>query len=478
MQNSQQAIHKAPFIYPEYLSNMTAKMKPAKTDEKAPILSAMNNYNGLLFPSGLGEFTSIDELKRPPSSSTSTTAWETINTDFPLMSPQTQCRRRTSSLTVASEPAQPLLYASTNPMNRGMFMSPKMPTLMSSAFSGGFSNLFSRKVPIPTPTPPPVDAKSNKGDQSPRSTTPSKRLCFPESHMMLVPTSPSASTSTTATTPPPPFRNISLTLRKTAAPSSIASTASREANYLSSNSSITSTVSYLSQTSHQSLLKDHNKIRVKGGSKIRAKGCSPRNTCASCVCRDQKLNGQRKEIDHLKNVISDLLVLSMESRSTMGWSDDDDDSLEDLPLPQILEESAPHHHEGDLIKVSEMNISPSRQTFCDDPQDPLKTDKVASSSAMLQMSHSLRIKQYFKRGSSSKIPKKMRHLRIQVNGNWGYYSGPTPAKDLALVGCVVRFDDGDLYLGNMENSFFHGPGAYYPKGGRVLRGNFCRNKLK
>jgi len=185
---------------------------------------------------------------------------------------------------------------------------------------------------------------------------------------------------------------------------------------------------------------------------------------------------QRKEIDHLKDVIKDLLVLGMESKANLNWDGDyDDDSLEDLPLPDILEEQAPH--EGDLIKASKMALSPNRKAFEVDPNDPLKRDKVSASSAVLQMSHSLQVKQAYKRGHPTRIPEKIRHLRIQVNGSWGYYSGPKPEADEPLIGCVVRFDNGDLYLGNMENSCFHGPGTYYPKGGRPFRGTFEWNQL-
>jgi len=192
---------------------------------------------------------------------------------------------------------------------------------------------------------------------------------------------------------------------------------------------------------------------------------------------------QRKEIDHLKDVIQDLLVMSMESRnSNFSASDwDDDESLESLPLPEVLEERAPHA--GNLLKASEMALNPTRQTFEVDPSDPLKTKQVSSTSSMLQMSHSLQVKQAFKRGSpkhnqNAPPPTKIRHLRIQVNGNWGYYSGPKPtSEDVQLVGCVVRFDNGDLYLGNMENSCFHGPGTYYPKGGKAFRGTFVWNQL-
>jgi len=249
---------------------------------------------------------------------------------------------------------------------------------------------------------------------------------------------------------------------------SVASTTSNLSTTRVGDVSVASTTSGFS-TSSARFQKEPPKIRVK-----HIRGKSPkRKACVNCVCRDQKLVDQRKEIDHLKEVIQDLLVMSMETKK--DW--DDDSSLEDLPMPEILHERAPH--QGDLTKAAEMALNPSRQAYEVDPSDPLKTHAVSSTSSMLQMSHSLQVKQAFKRGSpsASSDVKKIRHLRIQVNGNWGYYSGPKPSEDTQLVGCVVRFDNGDLYLGNMENSCFHGPGTYYPKGGKAFRGTFEWNQL-
>ncbi|CAJ1952967.1 unnamed protein product [Cylindrotheca closterium] len=531
MNSSQQQVRKAPFIYPEYLSQMTAKMKPKTTRSE---LSAMNN--GLLFPSqGLGETTNIDELKQTPSSSTSTTAGETTTSVLPP--PKTQYHRRESGVTAASDPlpGQPLMYSSTNPMNRGMFMNQRMPNFnMSNAFSGGFSNLFSKKPFLQTPENTNTEASSQKGGGDDQSISSTRRQLFGDSPIMLVPTraqipeeapsssrqgsvtpsrkesqspkksespavSPKMQAAASPPAPPPasPFRNFGKALRMTAAGTIVMGSNSNSHSPdagntppLSSNQSVASTISHFSASSQlsqsqrgdqplpppQIKVRDPPKIRVKlnNGNK-QQNGLSPKRKCASCVCRDQKLVDQRKEIDHLKDVIQDLLVMGMESRASMNWGEDDD-SLEDLPLPFILEEQA-GPHEGDLIKAADMALAPSRKAFAVDPNDPLKTEQVSSTTAVLQMSHSLQVKQAFKRGAPAKIPEKIRHLRIQVNGNWGYYSGPKPEVDEQLVGCVVRFDNGDLYLGNMENSCFHGPGTYYPKGGRPFRGNFEWNQL-
>jgi hypothetical protein len=58
--------------------------------------------------------------------------------------------------------------------------------------------------------------------------------------------------------------------------------------------------------------------------------------------------------------------------------------------------------------------------------------------------------------------------RIQVNGQWGTYSGPTMKRRGACVlqGCVVRLDSGELYVGNLSRndtgSFtFRQPGTLY-----------------
>jgi hypothetical protein len=80
---------------------------------------------------------------------------------------------------------------------------------------------------------------------------------------------------------------------------------------------------------------------------------------------------------------------------------------------------------------------------------------------------------------------RVRHVRMQVNGQWGYYSGPKiiatideEADDQQLLqGCVVRFTNGDLYLGSIQKGQFHGPGSLYPRQGSIQRGSFCHGKL-
>jgi hypothetical protein len=57
--------------------------------------------------------------------------------------------------------------------------------------------------------------------------------------------------------------------------------------------------------------------------------------------------------------------------------------------------------------------------------------------------------------------------RIQVNGQWGTYSGPSiKKKACVLQGCVVRLDSGELYVGNLSRNdtgtfVFKQPGTLY-----------------
>ena len=79
----------------------------------------------------------------------------------------------------------------------------------------------------------------------------------------------------------------------------------------------------------------------------------------------------------------------------------------------------------------------------------------------------------------------VRHVRIQVDGEWGYFSGPSAAllfhadesSTEVVNGCVVRFDNGDLYLGGMKDEKFHGLGTLYLKSPRraIRRGRFAEN---
>jgi len=84
-----------------------------------------------------------------------------------------------------------------------------------------------------------------------------------------------------------------------------------------------------------------------------------------------------------------------------------------------------------------------------------------------------------------------RHIHVCVRGEWGYYSGPTLEQNKKLRGCVVRFDNGDLYLGEMllyvpkTNVFtdehglqFHGRGTLYRKGGETTRGLFHKHEIQ
>ena len=58
---------------------------------------------------------------------------------------------------------------------------------------------------------------------------------------------------------------------------------------------------------------------------------------------------------------------------------------------------------------------------------------------------------------------KVRHVRMCIEGRWGYYSGPVWKPNTPLKGCVVRFDSGDLYIGSIYNDTYCGLGKYYPK---------------
>jgi hypothetical protein len=332
-----------------------------------------------------------------------------------------------------------------------------MPSLMSPTLTNNFSNYLSRKMITPPPPPP-------SGDASPSMISLSRFLSSTESPRRRkgIPSSPrSVSSSTSASFP---FKGMAITPRVL-----LDTTITRQ----SSIRSIASNTANNNILQPMAVTAESPKIRA------RARLANTKKACASCVCRDQKLVRQWKEIDHLKGIVKDLLVMSLEDKDKD--ENDDDDSLEDLP--GLMESpTRTRSTKGDLFQVSELALTPGPHSFEEDSEDPLKFSTVSSSSAMVQMSHSLRIKQSFTRGSPTKKPKNIRHLRIQVNGKWGYYSGPVPQKDVPLVGCVLRFDNGDLYLGNMENSCLHGPGSYYPKGypkggSQVLRGNFAWNEL-
>jgi hypothetical protein len=71
-----------------------------------------------------------------------------------------------------------------------------------------------------------------------------------------------------------------------------------------------------------------------------------------------------------------------------------------------------------------------------------------------------------------------KNQRIQVNGQWGKYSGPTLRQknhtSCVLQGCVVRMDSGELYVGSLHRNdtgscTFHPPGTLYGVDGAPKR---------
>eukprot|EP00980_Cylindrotheca_fusiformis_P002332 scaffold541_cov138-Cylindrotheca_fusiformis.AAC.15 len=490
MQNSSQ-VRKTPFIYPEYLAQVKSKMSHShSSEEQGPILSAMSNHNRMLFPSfqenipyANSSRSTCGRIGNADSCDTETTAALTIESSSNMTSPAAICipsqpqhhqHPRIVAVSVQHEAqqttTQPLFFTTTGSMYRNMFSSHRMPNLVPTTISSNFSNFLSKKV-----ISSPASSKQEAQDAAPLSMiSPSRFLSVPEVSPIrkVTPSSPRSISSSSPPSPPPsPCRSTSMSPRSLF-------------NHLklqhcsNSNNDPTSNVSVSSSNSAALIQARIEAPKIRARVKNMAQGLAKNRKnkkCASCLCRDQKLAEQRKEIDHLKEIVKDLLVLSLEAKKNA--ENDDDDSLEDLP---DINESSILPANGDLLKVSELALDPVPRSFEEDPQDPLnRTETISSSPAMIQMSHSLRIKQSFTRGPPTKKPEKLRHLRIQVRGQWGYYSGPVPEKDVPLVGCVVRFDNGDLYVGNMKNSCLDGPGSYHPKdpGQPVLRGNFVDNEL-
>jgi hypothetical protein len=122
--------------------------------------------------------------------------------------------------------------------------------------------------------------------------------------------------------------------------------------------------------------------------------------------------------------------------------------------------------------------------------EPNDKTRDSSQSTMLRLSRLKHFKEESSPAKPSSTRNKKRHVYVSVAGNWGYYCGPALEQNVSLQGCVVRFDNGDLYLGDMmcyvpTTSFFsdehglrfHGRGALYRKDGTILRGLFHKHKL-
>jgi hypothetical protein len=251
--------------------------------------------------------------------------------------------------------------------------------------------------------------------------------------------------------------------------------------------------------------------------------CTPDSCCKGCKRKNLKLRKQAEEIEQLKCLVSRLVGLlgtsmSQDTAGTVNATKEDVRNIhpESSTSGLVVEVPSEPQAAQPYTSCDESEAPRQRDDGGDEPSIPPSTDIRAPPSSnnigLDLSSHSLdersatgnnsasgamlrlcRLKQQKidSEPSSPKSPAGKRHIHVCVRGAWGYYSGPTLEQNKKLQGCVVRFDNGDLYLGDMilhvpttttftdEHGLqFHGRGTLYRKGGPTIRGLFHRHELK
>jgi hypothetical protein len=260
--------------------------------------------------------------------------------------------------------------------------------------------------------------------------------------------------------------------------------------------------------------------------------CTPDQYCPSCKRKNGKLKKQAEEIEQLKSLVNRLVGLlgSSLSENTVGSVDaaTQEDPRENHPelgslvrTPSRSSSSTTTPLERKPAESSDETESPGQQNVGDvvpstppckdaktaphsntigqelsparslDEERPVMVVPLSPTGTMLRLCHLKNLKDESGTPSPKTSSGTTRHIHVCVRGDWGYYSGPTLEQNKKLHGCVVRFDNGDLYLGEMllyvpktatftdEHGLqFHGRGTLYRKGGPTIRGLFHKHEIK
>lgn len=239
-------------------------------------------------------------------------------------------------------------------------------------------------------------------------------------------------------------------------------------------------------------------------SAIRVEHC-----CDRCDGKNLQLQKQAQEIEQLKGLVTQLVTVLGKSLAENQKPQHHSIPPEALASPTAPSEksSASREKTQSAYELSHQ-VTSTTESWCQPSPVPLNEKDDAqhhhiskpidmpagTSRTMLRLCHLKQLKD-----ESSPTGKKhphphrsgKRHLHVCVAGNWGYYSGPPLEQNTCLHGCVVRFDNGDLYLGDMmcyipSTSFFsddhglqfHGRGTLYRTDGTVTRGLFHKHHFK
>lgn len=249
--------------------------------------------------------------------------------------------------------------------------------------------------------------------------------------------------------------------------------------------------------------------------------------CSSCMRKDAKIKKQADEIEQLKVLVNQLVgmlgtsisqdipaetattaadvsgrrLAQKASSEEMSASPETPDITLSVPDEKLgsssfkLDAELPEEHNNDKEIVSTpFKDNLVSETNCQPPslEQLAPVTPATPDTTMLRL---CRLKQLKEESglmaNENSHTNGKRHIHVSVRGEWGYYSGPRLEMNKTLHGCVIRFDNGNLYLGDMllyvpkTNSFtdqhglqFHGRGTLYRKGGPTTRGLFHKHEIK
>ena len=224
--------------------------------------------------------------------------------------------------------------------------------------------------------------------------------------------------------------------------------------------------------------------------------------CSSCATKDRQLKKQAQEIIQMKDLIQNLLgvmsnnaitpdattTISSTSKSPKDDNDcinienlqqkhqtqeeeDEDKNSDDQRSTEESSEKIPQHDLNDY-KASQSSSS----SFNTGITTSRCTEPERAPTPKMELYEKIRQRKTYRPPQESRTEasscggreednnkSKVRHVRMCIDKRWGYYSGPVWKPDTSLKGCVIRFDNGDIYLGGLYNYSFDGIGKHYPK---------------
>lgn len=240
--------------------------------------------------------------------------------------------------------------------------------------------------------------------------------------------------------------------------------------------------------------------------------------CKPCASKQRLIDRQRKELRHMKGMMTKLCLLLADTVSAQEDNRIKDDESKRLALDpstaksmvitngsntEIISSTSSDNRTGDTENSDEGDSSSSVTTST---ALTSSTSYASTSSSSLASMTSSKFVPLVHRPRIVSLPitrvgkdcPRIKNQRIQVSGHWGSYSGPsllgeqkpcdTESKDESkddneieeesdagiFMGCVVRLDDTSLYVGSLSRNdtgsfIFHPPGTLYDHAGKAVR---------